>query len=134
MSELEAIQNVISTVDNDQKREDCQAIFDLISEVTQEEPKLWRGQMIGFGTYEHVLSNGKTSEWFMTGFAPRKNEIVIYVVAGYERYDEQMQRLGKFKTGKSCLYIKTLTDIDVEVLREVIGNGYQFMKEKYAVK
>jgi hypothetical protein len=134
MSELKAIQNVISTVDNDQKREDCQAIFDLIAEVTQEEPRLWRGQMIGFGSYEYTLSNGKTSEWFITGFAPRKNEIVIYVVAGYERYDEQMQRLGTFKTGKSCLYIKTLTDIDVEVLREVIGNGYQFMKEKYAVK
>lgn len=134
MSELEAIQKVISTVDNDQKREDCQAIFDLISEVTQEEPRLWRGQMIGFGNYEYTLSNGKTSEWFITGFAPRKNEIVIYVVAGYERYDEQMQRLGKFKTGKSCLYIKTLTDIDVEVLREVIRSGYQFMKEKYAEK
>jgi len=130
MSDLQEIQKIIASADNEQKRKDCQEIFNLLLEITQEEPRLWRGQMIGFGTYEYSLSKGKVSEWFITGFAPRAKNITIYVVAGYHKYEEQLKKLGKFSLGKSCLYIKHLSDIDVAVLREIIRDGYQYMKNK----
>lgn len=134
MSDLKKIKEILASIDSEVKREDCQRLFDLISEITNEEPRLWRGQMIGFGTYEYSLSNGKSSEWFITGFAPRKNNITIYVIAGYSRYEELLRKLGKFEIGKSCLYINKLSDIDLKILKEIIEEGYQYLKGTYTAK
>ncbi len=115
-----SVEEYLNKVEDDRKRDDCYAILALMREITDEEPKIWGGSMIGFGSYHYKYPSGHEGDWFLTGFAPRKQNLSLYIMAGFERHGELMQKLGKYKTGKSCLYVKTLDDIDREVLRELI--------------
>lgn len=112
------------------KREDCLKILEMQRQITGLEPKLW-GSIIGFGDYHYKYDSGREGDFFRLGFAPRAQNISIYIMPGYQDFDDEFARLGKYKAGKSCLYIKRLSDVDEDVLVEVMTKGFEIMEEKY---
>ena len=89
---------------------------------------MWGSNIVGFGAYHYVYASGRTGDWPLVGFSPRKGNITLYIMAGFEQYDDLMNKLGKHKTGKSCLYIKSLADVDKGVLKELIAKSVAHMK------
>lgn len=110
--------------------EDCYAIIDMMKKITKEEPKMWGPSIIGFGQYHYKYESGREGDMCATGFSPRKQALTVYIIAGFKRYAELMDKLGKFKTGSSCLYIKSLTDIDMKVLKELVAESYKYITTK----
>lgn len=119
----------INSVDA-KKQEDCRALITMMSEVTKEEPCMWGTQIIGFGTYQYQYASGRTGEWFQVGFSPRKQNLSLYIMADFPERADLMSRLGKHKTGKSCLYINKLADIDLDVLKELIQRAVAQIKKQ----
>jgi hypothetical protein len=121
----------LNSVEHPKRKEDSFAIMDMMKEITGEEPKIWGKSMVGFGSYHYTYASGREGDWFITGFSPRKQNMSLYIMAGFERYDELMKKLGKHKTGKSCLYINKLEDVDIEILKELITASVDHMNETY---
>ncbi len=119
----------LEQVEPAQKRQDCQAILEMMQQATKAAPKMWGDSMIGFGEYHYKYASGREGDWFLTGFAPRKQNISLYIMAGFKRYEELMAKLGKYKTGKSCLYINKLADVDEAVLKKLIQLSASYVKE-----
>ncbi len=122
-----SVQAFLQTVD-EKRRADCEALLALMEEETGEPPVLWGDSMIGFGSYHYRYASGREGDWFLVGFAPRKQNLTLYIMAGFEQYEALMARLGKHTTGKSCLYIKRLADIDQAVLRELVSQSVAHMR------
>lgn len=110
----------LETIEDEKKRQDALALRDLMQEVTGAEAKLWGDSIIGFGDMQYKNARGETNDWFVVGFSPRKQNFALYFWGGHESYPAQMEKLGKFTTAKSCIYIKRLSDVNQEALREVI--------------
>jgi hypothetical protein len=121
----------LNSIENEQRRSDCFAVLKLMSEITKEEPKMWGETIVGFGVYHYKYASGREGDWFLTGFSPRKQNLTIYIISGFNEYEELMNRLGKFKTGSSCLYINKLADIDLKVLTTLIKSSIKYLKSKY---
>ncbi|HSH02034.1 MAG TPA: DUF1801 domain-containing protein [Anaerolineae bacterium] len=117
----------LNTVENEQKRADSFALLEMMGEVTGAEASMWGDSIVGFGEYAYQYSSGRGGSWFLVGFAPRKQNLTLYIMSGFEQYEDLMGRLGKHKLGKSCLYIKRLADVDEEVLRELIKVSAEHM-------
>ncbi len=120
----------ISKVADGAKREDCKAIIELMRKITKTEPKMWGSSIVGFGNYHYKYKSGREGDWFLTGFSPRKGNISIYILSGFNKSEDNLKKLGKFKTGKGCLYIKSLADIDIKILKELVMNSVKELKEK----
>jgi hypothetical protein len=88
---------------------------------------MWGSSIVGFGDYRYKYGSGREGEWFLAGFSPRKQNLTLYIMAGFEQYDELIKKLGKYKTGKSCLYIKRLEDIDLATLKKLIQQSVKYM-------
>jgi len=122
----------LNSVENDTKREDSFTILELMKEATGEEPVMWGDSIIGFGTYHYKYASGREAEWFLTGFSPRVQNLTLYIMDGFEEYDDLLGKLGKHSTGKSCLYVKRLENIDLEILKEMIAKSVAHMKTSNA--
>ena len=109
----------LDAIEDPQRRADCRALAEMMQRITGAEPQMWGPAIVGFGSYRYTYDSGRSGDWFLTGFSPRKQNIALYGL-GIARQPELMQKLGKFKTAKSCLYVKRLADIDPEVLEELI--------------
>jgi hypothetical protein len=127
----DSVQAFLDGIDSDDRRNDCIAVTQLMRDVTDEEPRMWGPSIVGFGSYHYRYASGREGDWFLTGFSPRKRDLTLYIMAGFDRYDELMGRLGKHSTGKSCLYVKHLADIDVDVLRELVGASVAHMRSRH---
>ncbi|MFI5221436.1 MAG: DUF1801 domain-containing protein [Bacteroidia bacterium] len=112
-------------------QDDCKTLIKIMKKITGKQPVLWGGAMIGFGTYHYKYASGHEGDSFLTGFSPRKANLTIYGMTGFDRHKELMAKLGKYKTAKSCLYIKKLSDVDVTVLEKLIAESYKCMLEHY---
>jgi len=121
----------IDSIEDPERRADCARIADIMAEATGEPAIMWGTSMVGFGSYHYRYASGREGDFFLTGFAPRKTNISVYIMAGFADFDSLMQRLGKYKTGKSCLYIKRLADIDEAVLVELVAESVAWMRNKY---
>jgi len=128
----ESVEAFLNGVENDKKREDAFALLRLMKEVTGEDPTMWGDSIIGFGSYHYRYASGREGDWFLVGFSPRKRNLTVYIMAGFDEYDELLERLGKFKTGKSCLYLNRLEDVDVQVLRELVRRSAEHVAESNA--
>ena len=126
-----SVEDFLNSVEDVKKQEDSFRILKLMREITGEEPKMWGNSIIGFGSYHYKYDSGREGDWFQTGFSPRKQNMTLYIMTGFDRYEELLAKLGKYKTGKSCLYIKRLSDVDVDVLEEIIRKGLTIMAVKY---
>lgn len=135
MSELKTKPNdddvdaFLNSIDGEARRADCDAILKMMKQATRAEPKMWGDSIIGFGSYHYKTRSGREGDWFLTGFSPRKQNLTLYVIMGFDQFEELMASLGKFKTGKSCLYIKRLSDVDTKVLKKLITEGVKHLKK-----
>ena len=114
-------EDFLATVTDQQQVEDSQWILETMREVTGAPPVMWGPSIIGFGSYRYVYPTGREGDWMLTGFSPRKGKLSIYLMSGVEREEKLLASLGKYKTGKSCLYIKRLSDVDKNVLKQLIA-------------
>lgn len=121
----------LRSVDDDQRRRDAREVVTMMKEITGKRPKLWGTSIVGFGTYHYKYKSGREGDWPVTGFSPRKQNLAIYIMPGFSRYAALMKKLGKYKTGKSCLYLKRLDDVDGKVLRQLITRSVADMKKLY---
>src|SRR4030042_4630809 len=115
-----SVTDYLNAIENEQVRQDCFVILEIMQEATKAKPQMWGDSIVGFGTYHYVYASGREGDWPLTGFAPRKKNITLYIMAGFEQYEELLSRLGKFSRGKACLYIKRLSDIDIPILKELV--------------
>ena len=135
MSELKtkktdaSVEEFLNSVEHDRRREESPVILEMMREVTGEEPAMWGPNIVGFGTYKYKYASGREGEWPVTGFSPRKRHMTLYIMSGFDEYESILERLGKYRTGKSCLYVNKLADIDLEVLRELVEKSVAHMKE-----
>ena len=107
---------------------EAKTLLNLFKKVTGKKPIIWN-DVIGYGSYSYTRSDKKTFEWYRTGFAPRKSKLTIYIMPGYDLDQELLAQLGKHKSGKSCIYINKLEDIDINVLEKLVKNGFEKMKK-----
>ena len=117
----------LKSIADDDRRKDCQTLVRIMKRAVGAEPKMWGSSIVGFGHYHYKYASGRENDWFLAGFSPRKQDLTLYIMAGFDRYDALMARLGKHKTGKSCLYLKRLADVDVAVLEELISTSVKHM-------
>ena len=114
------VEAFLNRVENEKKRNDSFAILRLMKQVTGEEPEMWGDSIVGFGKYHYKYASGREGDWFLTGFSPRVQNLTLYIMAGFDEYDQLLHKLGKHSTGKSCLYIKKIEDIDLPTLSELV--------------
>lgn len=125
-----SVADFLSSVVDEQKRKDSFEILKIMKQITKEEAKMWGSSIVGFGTYHYKGASGREGDWLQIGFSPRKQNITLYIIPGFERYQGLMKKLGKYSTGKSCLYVKRLSDVNVDVLKELITESLKVMKKQ----
>lgn len=125
----QSVEKFLNSVPDEKKRQDSFRIKKIMEEITGEPAKMWGDSIVGFGSYHYKYASGQEGDWMLTAFSPRKQNLTLYIMPGFERYENLMKQLGKYKTGKSCLYIKKLEDVDLEVLKELIDLSVKQMRE-----
>ncbi len=128
------VADFIASVDNPQKRADCKKIAAMMRRATGKRAKMWGPSIIGYGSYHYKYASGQEGDWMITGYSPRKQAITLYIMPGFSNYDALMKKLGKHKTGKSCLYINKLADVDEGVLETLITKSVEHMRKTYPTK
>lgn len=123
-----SVTSFLQAITDEQQRKDCFEVMKLMEHITGEAPKMWGPSIIGFGNYRYKYESGREGDWFLTGFSPRKQNLTLYIMPGFDNYNTLMGKLGKYKTGKSCLYLKKLSDADPSVLRTLISQSVAHMK------
>lgn len=119
-----SVSDFLNTVEDEQKRKDCFEILNIMQAVTNSKAKMWGNAIIGVGDYIYQYPNGKTMDWFAVGFSPRKQNIALYILrCDINAKPEIFSRLGKHKTGKSCVYINRLADVNLDVFKEFCASG-----------
>jgi len=126
-----SVETFLKKVASGKRLEDCFTVLELMKTITKENPKMWGPSIVGFGNYHYKYESGREGDFFITGFSPRKQNLTLYIIAGFSKYEELMNKLGKYKTGKSCLYIKDLNDINMNVLTKLISDSVKYMKKKH---
>ncbi len=124
-----SVEKFLKSVKDEKQREDSFIILDIMTKITKLPPKMWGPSIIGFGSYHYKYESGHEGDMCLTGFSPRKQSLTLYILPGFEKNKDLMEKLGKYKTGKSCLYIKKLEDVDMKVLKELIKRGLAQTKE-----
>ncbi len=122
----------LNSVADKMRCKDSFVILDLMKEITGEEPVMWGDSIIGFGKYHYKYDSGREGEWFVAGFSPRKQNLTLYLMSGAKREEELLKKLGKHKTGKGCLYLNKLEDIDLKVLKQLVKKSVSHLS-KYRI-
>ena len=128
----ENVEWFLSSIEEDQKREDCQHLLDIMQEITQQPPKMWGTSIVGFGEYHYKYKTGREGDWFLIGFAPRKQALTLYLMCDLSHDGLDFEGLGKYKKGKGCLYVKRLSDVNLNVLKRIIKDSIKIIEEKYS--
>jgi len=115
-----SVVDFLESVAHEKKKQDSYQILEMMQKITGEKPIMWGGSIIGFGSYHFKYASGREGDWFLTGFSPRKQNLTLYIMSGFAEYDELLSRLGKYKTGKSCLYVNKIEDVDTQVLMQLV--------------
>lgn len=132
----ESVMAFLDKVEDENKRKDCKELIKIFTEVSGEKPAMWGTSIIGFGSYHYKSERSKQEgDWPRTGFSPRKQNITIYIMCGFSDQEKLLEKIGKHKiSGASCLYIKRVSEINIEVLKELIANSLKHMEERYPSK
>ena len=124
-----SVEKFLNSVNEEKKRKDSFTILEIMKEITGEEPAMWGPSIIGFGSYHYKYKSGREGDWFLTGFSPRKRSLTLYLHSGFDQHKSLLESLGKHKTGKGCLYINKLDDVDKGVLKELIVKSVNHLKK-----
>ena len=136
MAELKTVKNdqpvdlFLQKVEDPNKRQDSYTILEMMENITGEKAKMWGDSLVGFGDIHYKYASGREGDWMLTAFSPRKQNLTLYIMSGFDQHAELLARLGKYKTGKGCLYINRLSDVDQNVLRELIQESVTLLEEK----
>jgi len=136
MSELKtkvnnaSVEKFLNAVADEQARKDCYEILKIMKQVTKEEPKMWGASIVGFGSYHYKGASGREGDWMLTGFSPRKQNLTLYLMHGFNVHKDLLKKLGKYKTSMGCLYIKKLDDVDKKVLKELVAESVKRVKSQ----
>ncbi len=128
----QSVEAFLNSILDDKKRQDSFTVLKLMEEATGEEPQMWGDSIIGFGRYKYKYASGREGEWFLTGFSPRVQNLTLYIMSGFDHYDLLLDQLGKYKTGKSCLYINKIEDVNLQALKELVGQSVEHMAKTNA--
>jgi hypothetical protein len=128
-----SVSDFISSVEKEQQRDDSYRLIEIMQEITGKAPKLWGPSIIGFGSYHYKYASGHEGTAPLIGFSPRKSATSLYIYAGGPAADALLPKLGKYKMGKACIYIKKLSDIDEAVLRQIAGESIAFVNKTYTI-
>jgi len=123
------VETFIGKIADPVKRQDSKVVLDIMKKVTGEQPLMWGSSIIGFGKYHYKYASGREGDWMLTGFSPRKQNLTIYIMPGFDRYKALLVKLGKYKTSVSCLYIRRLSEIDLSILEKLIKKSLNDMKK-----
>lgn len=126
------VEEFLNAVADKERRDTSLTILKMMKQVTKEEPAMWGTSIVGFGKYVYTSpKTGRSGEWFITGFSPRKQNLTIYIMPGFTAYGDLLKKLGKHKTGGGCLYINRLADVDTKILKDLINQSFKHMKENH---
>jgi hypothetical protein len=125
-----SVAEFLAGVADEQRRADAETVCALMKDVTGAEPVMWGSSIVGFGTYHYVYATRREGDWPAVGLSPRKQNLTVYISAGFDGYADLLRRLGNHSTGKSCLYVKRLSDVDMDVLRQLVKAGYTHLNGK----
>jgi hypothetical protein len=125
-----SVEDFLNGIEDEKRRQDCFAVLKLMKKITKQKPKMWGTGIVGFGDYYYKYKSGCEGDWFVTGFSSRKQNLTLYIMSGFAKYGELMSKLGKYKIGSSCLYIKRLEDINQDVLKELIEQSVKAVSKK----
>ena len=126
-----SVAEFINAIEDRQKREDARKVAAIMRRVTGKRAKMWGPAIVGYGTYHYKYESGREGDFMITGFSPRKQALTVYILAGFGRFDTLMGKLGTYKTGKSCLYIKSLDHVNEKVLEQLIDGSVKYMRKNY---
>jgi hypothetical protein len=121
----------LKSVGHKTRREDGFALLEMMKEITGEEAVMWGSSIVGFGSYHYRYESGREGDMPLIGFSPRKQSMTLYIMPGFDDYEDLLSELGKHRLGKACLYVNKLADVDEEVLRTLIQRSYTHMKETH---
>lgn len=127
-----SVDKFLHSIKDEKKREDSFTVLELMKQVTKTEPRMWGSSIVGFGSYHYKYASGREGDWFLTGFSPRKQNLTLYIMAGFEKHDDLLKELGKHTTGKGCLYIKSLDDVHIPTLRKLVQHSVRHMASSSA--
>ena len=121
----------LAAIKDDQVRADCRKLVAIMQAATGQKPRLWGTGLVGFGSYHYVYASGREGDWPVTAFSPRKQNLTVYIMPGFGRYQDLLAKLGPHKTAVSCLYIKRLSDVHLPTLKKIITSSVKQMKKTY---
>lgn len=124
-----SVEKFLNGIADETRRDDCFRVAKMMEEITGEKPTMWGPSIVGFGTYRYKYASGHGGDWPIAAFSPRKNDLTVYIMPGFEQYKDLMGQLGKHRTGLSCLYIKRLSDVHVPTLKKLIRESVKSMKK-----
>ncbi len=124
-----SVEKFLNKIPDETRREDCFKIAKMMEEITGHEPKMWGPSIIGFGSFHYKYASGREGDWPIAAFSPRKQDLTVYILPGLASYGDLMQQLGKYRSAKSCLYIKRLSDVHVPTLKKLIRESIKTMKQ-----
>ena len=126
-----SVTSFVNSIDDPGRRADARKVAAMMRRATGKRARLWGSSIVGYGTYHYKYDSGREGDFMLTGYSPRKQALTVYILAGFERFEPLMKKLGNFKTGKSCLYIKRLSDVDESVLEQLIEASVKYMRDNY---
>jgi len=126
----ESVEDFLNTAEHPQKKKDSFELLKIMKEITKEEPTMWGSSIVGFGSIHYKYASGRELDWPITGFSPRKRSLTVYIMPGFDDFGDLLEKLGKHKVGKSCLYINKLADVDTAVLKEIIKKSIEIQSEE----
>jgi hypothetical protein len=125
-----SVDRFLKSIPDKQRREDCYTVVDIMRKATKAEPKMWGSSIVGFGSYHYAYASGRELDWFLVGFSPRKQNLTLYIMAGFEGYGALLEKLGKHKTGRSCLYINRLDDVHLPTLKRIVEQSVKHITKR----
>ena len=129
----QSVSDFLKAVVDKKMRAECRVVAKMMREATGKRARMWGTSIVGYGSYDYKYASGREGSWPIIGFSPRSKNLSIYIMPGFSNFDKLMGRLGKYKTGKSCLFIKSLDDVDQKKLKALIDGSVKFMERKYPV-
>lgn len=121
----------IGAIAEERRRRDCRALVRVMQEITGSKPRMWGSSIVGFGSYHYEYASGREGDWFLAGFSPRKTDLTLYLMPGLDGFEALLAKLGKHKTGKACLYIKSLEEVRLPVLTELVRRSVRRLRQLY---
>ncbi|MEM6829238.1 MAG: DUF1801 domain-containing protein [Bacteroidota bacterium] len=126
------VEAYINQIEPDWKRDDCRTLLSLLKRITGENPVMWGDSVVGFGSYHYKYKTGTEGDWYLTGFSPRKQNMTVYILAGFDGCEDLLNKIGKHKKSTGCLYFKRLSDINIDILEDLVIRSVDTLKTRYS--